>query len=433
MSYAPSKLYCDSFYPNTETSLTMGNGHTQFAGLSDMTYSWVVDTSNNLVLNGQSSGPAPAIQPIIISSNGEVNIPSLDISGSGVLAVSSSVGSGITCTGTTNVSVSSNFLAGTGIVLTPDISGTAITIACDISGGGSGIQTITSANGSGINVSGTTNTVLQANIIAGTNITLTPNTGDTGIVISASGASGGPTVDAVPAGTKTITMPSGNSIFNYTMSAGGGGGGGSGYSSSLNAGGGGGGGSGQTITGSMYCISGTTTITYSLGSAGLGGSGGNPTGDDGADGSASTLTINNIPIVAKPGLGGKGANQVGLGIAGDGGAGYCGGGGAQGGVNGAGGNGSLVSGTGATNTQNGQGGNNPFPVILSDSTTSNNLIGGNGGGSGGASASYSSLQAPTPASLGGGGGGACVNTGTIGIGNGGNGGDGYISYYFTQL
>jgi len=295
MSYAPSKLYCDSFYPDTETSLTMGNGHTQFAGLSDMTYSWVVDTSNNLVLNGQSSGPAPAIQPIVIASNGEVSIPSLDVSGGGVLAVSSSNGSGITCTGTTNVNLSSNFVAGTGIVLTPDISGTAITISCDISGGGgSGIQTITSANGSGINVSGTTNTVLQANIIAGTNITLTPNTGDTGIVISASGASGGPTVDVVPSGTKTITIPTGNSIFNYTFCAGGGGGGGSAFSSSLNSAGGGGGGSGQVISGSMYCISGTTTITYSLGSGGAGGSGENPTGNNGFDGTESTLTINNM-------------------------------------------------------------------------------------------------------------------------------------------
>jgi hypothetical protein len=208
MSFVPTKLYCDSFFPNTETSLTMGNGHTQFAGLSDMTYSWVVDTSNNLVLNGQSSGPAPAIQPIVIASNGEVSIPSLDVSGGGVLAVSSSNGSGITCTGSTNVNLSSNFLAGSGIVLTPDISGTAITISCDISGGsGSGIQTITSVNGSGINVSGTTNTVLQANIIAGTNITLTPNTGDTGIVISSTGS--GPlkgTIDLSASGTFSLTL-----------------------------------------------------------------------------------------------------------------------------------------------------------------------------------------------------------------------------------
>jgi hypothetical protein len=81
MSFVPTKLYCDSYFPNTETSLTMGNGHTQFAGLSDMTYSWVVDTSNNLVLNGQASGPSPAIQPIVINANGSVSIPSLDGSG----------------------------------------------------------------------------------------------------------------------------------------------------------------------------------------------------------------------------------------------------------------------------------------------------------------------------------------------------------------
>jgi hypothetical protein len=135
MSFVPTKLYCDSYFPNTETSLTMGNGHTQFAGLSDMTYSWVVDTSNNLVLNGQASGPSPAIQPIVIAPNGNVSIPSLDVSGSGVLSVSSSNGSGIKCTGTTNVNITANLIAGSGIVLTPDISDTAIVISCDVSGG----------------------------------------------------------------------------------------------------------------------------------------------------------------------------------------------------------------------------------------------------------------------------------------------------------
>jgi len=102
MSFEPTKLFCDSFFPNTETSLTMGNGHTQFAGLSDMTYSWVVDTSDNLILNGQASGPSPAIQPIIISSNGTVSIPSFDVSG-----VSSSI-----ITGNPNASIN----ATTGVV-----------------------------------------------------------------------------------------------------------------------------------------------------------------------------------------------------------------------------------------------------------------------------------------------------------------------------
>ena len=79
MSFAPTKLYCDSYFPNTSTSLTMGNGHTAFSGLSDMTYTWVVDTSDNLTLNGQASGPSPAIQPITIKANGDVLIPSLDV------------------------------------------------------------------------------------------------------------------------------------------------------------------------------------------------------------------------------------------------------------------------------------------------------------------------------------------------------------------
>ena len=69
MSFLPSSLTIDSFYPNTQASIYMGNGHTNFSGLSDMQFEWVVDTSNNLNLYGQASGPSPLTNPISISAN----------------------------------------------------------------------------------------------------------------------------------------------------------------------------------------------------------------------------------------------------------------------------------------------------------------------------------------------------------------------------
>ena len=191
MSFVPTKLYCDSYFPNTETSLTMGNGHTQFAGLSDMTYSWVVDTSNNLVLNGQASGPSPAIQPILIAPNGDVSIPSLDVSGAGVLSVSSANGSGLTCTGTNNVALASNLVAGANITLTPSTTNTSITISAT-GGGSGGVSSVSSGNGSGITCTGTSTVALTSNLVAGSGITLTPSTTNSSISISASGSGSAP-------------------------------------------------------------------------------------------------------------------------------------------------------------------------------------------------------------------------------------------------
>ena len=193
MSFVPTKLYCDSFFPNTETSLSMGNGHTQFAGLSDMTYEWVVDTSNNLVLNGQASGPSPAIQPIVIASNGNVSIPSLDVSGAGILSVSSANGSGLTCTGSNNVSLASNLVAGANITLTPSTTNTSITISATGGGGSGGVSSVSSANGSGITCTGTSTVSLASNLVAGSNITLTPSTTNSSITISAGSGSNPPT------------------------------------------------------------------------------------------------------------------------------------------------------------------------------------------------------------------------------------------------
>ena len=499
MSFVPTKLYCDSYFPNTETSLTMGNGHTQFAGLSDMTYSWVVDTSNNLVLNGQASGPSPAIQPILIAPNGNVSIPSLDVSGSGVLSVSSSNGSGIKCTGTTNVNITANLIAGSGIVLTPDISDTAIVISCDVSGGdqwntipattnvnmnancltnasnltiGTGNTTVgpfaitlssddsnaqiymgksnaptDTGNGGVLSVgsgyqlvytSQGTSHEFVSSVSAGTGISITGSS--SAPIINATGGGGGPTVDAIPAGTKTITIPAGNSIFNYTIAGGGGGGGGSAFAGAgSNSSGGGGGGGGQAITGSIYCTSGNTFIQYTLGSGGAGGTGGNPTGNNGVDGADSTLEVNGslFTITAIGGKGGQGGNQAGSGIGGNGGDGFYGGGGGQGlATNGSGGVGSSISGTSATVLQGGEGGNNPFPAFknrISTPNPSTTVVGGNGAGSGGSYTTGTSLETPFSASLGGGGGGGCVNYPTAGVGSGGSGGNGYISYYFTQL
>lgn len=356
MSFVPSKLYCDSYFPNTETSLSMGNGHTQFPRLSDMTYSWVVDTSNNLTLNGQASGPSPAIQPIIVSSNGVVSIPSFDVSG-----VSSS-----TLVGNPNATI--NATSGVVYINTPT---TQISGSLDVS------QNITASNNIGCNglyntgsnatyffddktnpshyynlygidnkvhlqTNGTTdiftvdsngnsnvvnNLVVGGSITAGSGLVSSVSAG-TGIsitgtasapVINATGGGGGPTVDAIPAGTKTVVIPSGNSIFNYTFSAGGGGGGGGAFAGAgSNSSGGGGGAGGQLVSGSIYCTSGNTFIQYSLGSGGAGGVGGNPAGANGGDGSDSTLQVNGSinTITAKGGKGGKGGNS-GIGATGE--------------------------------------------------------------------------------------------------------------------
>jgi hypothetical protein len=186
MSFLPSSLTIDSFYPNTQASLYMGNGHTNFSGLSDIQYEWVVDTSNNLNLYGQASGPSPLTNPISISANGTVSIPSLDVSGSDVLSLTSGIGSGINCTGTTNVSLSSNFVAGDNITLVPSTIDNSILISA--SGGASTVD-ISANVGSGITVNNSNPLapILSTNLIAGSNITLVPSVLDNSITINAGG------------------------------------------------------------------------------------------------------------------------------------------------------------------------------------------------------------------------------------------------------
>jgi hypothetical protein len=200
MSYKPSNISIDSFYPNTEATFNMGNGHTILSGLSDMTYEWTVDSSNNLNLTGQASGPSPAIQPISIDQYGAVLIPSLTVPGGDVLSLTSNIGSGIDLVGTSNIVVSSALVAGTNITLTPSLIDNSISISA--SGGGGSTVDISSNIGSGIDVDNTNPLapILSSNLVAGANITLTPSLIDNSISISASGGGGGGSVNSVIGG-----------------------------------------------------------------------------------------------------------------------------------------------------------------------------------------------------------------------------------------
>jgi len=148
-------------------------------------------------------------------------------------------------------------------------------------------------------------------LISGANVTLDSSGNFTVPGTIRAGSSNLPIIDVTPGGPKPITVPTVNSIFNYTISAGGGGGGGSFIPAGTgDGGGGGGGGSGQIITGSIFCLANAIRISYTLGSGGAGGAGYFNDASNGADGQDSILIMNTvIEIRASGGKGGQGGND----------------------------------------------------------------------------------------------------------------------------
>jgi hypothetical protein len=162
------------------------------------TFAVKVDGEGNLQFYNRS-GASDVANPITIAPNGEVTIPSLSVPGADVLSVTSGTGSGINAVGTTNVNLTSALIAGDGITLTPSTSDTGLVIA---SSGISGVATVDDGgNGCGITIGGTTaDPTVSTNLVAGSGIVLTPSTSDTGIVISATGGGGGGGVNSVADG-----------------------------------------------------------------------------------------------------------------------------------------------------------------------------------------------------------------------------------------
>jgi len=270
-----------------------------------------------------------------------------------------------------------------------------------------------------------------------------------------------PTIDSTSSSEVTITAPVTPSIFHYTISGGGGGGGGA-TAMATNLGGGGGGGAGGNVVTGAILVPANAVITYSLGTGGSGGQYalvGYSVSTNGSAGTSTTLSVNGIAITENgettsttPGsisveaIGGGGGvgSELSTGNGGAGGAGAYGGGGGQsyGGTMGVGGVGTRANGTAATGTigsvtfgafvsgGGGAGGGNSAPITA---FVIDSAVGGNGGGFCGGRGSDNSVGTTAAGALGSGGGGGCANYNTYSASAGGNGGRGFISYYFTPL